>query len=61
MIDYISCTEDGSEIRLYDEHEMRPVCESNNVAELVNAYLVWHCPSSDRVIRLVRCSVRSRS
>lgn len=41
MIDYISCTEDGSEIRLYDEHDMRPVCESNSVVELANAYLKY--------------------
>lgn len=41
MIDYISCTEDGSLIRLYDEFEMRPVCESNSVAELANAYLKY--------------------
>jgi hypothetical protein len=41
MIDYISCTEDGSTIRLYDSDEFRPVCESNDIAELANAYLKY--------------------
>lgn len=41
MIDFISCTPDGSLIRLYDEHHMRPVCETNDIAELANAYLEY--------------------
>lgn len=41
MIDYISCSEDGSLIQLYDEFHMRPVCESNSVVELASAYLKY--------------------